>query len=316
MLRSEDHFLEIVDSLFPLEHEHMLVGRGDDCAVLQCPERLCMSSDLFLEDVHFRTRYFNPEDIGYKGLAVNLSDLAAAGARPLGFNMNLIWPGYLDESFCRRMLASMAELAREFDLALSGGDLSFGRSLGLAVTIWGKSPERNMLRGQGQPGDIVFIVGEVGLARCGLILLEENDPELDRFSLAVGRHLRPYPLVSQGRELTGMKEVKGLMDVSDGLARDLPRFLGPDHGLELYQDFPVHPEVRAFCRDRQKEPLMFTLRGGEDYALLGVCSEKNWEKLHTGLQDLKKIGNIVEVPGIYLKGKKLELKGFDHFEKK
>jgi len=116
MLRSEDHFLEIVDSLFPNTHPQMAVGRGDDCAVIECPGRLCVSSDLFLEDVHFRTRYFSPEDIGYKALASNLSDLAANGADPLGFNLCLIWPEYLDQEYCRRMLGSMAELAGESEV--------------------------------------------------------------------------------------------------------------------------------------------------------------------------------------------------------
>jgi len=314
MIKSEEHFLEIIDSLFPAVHAHMLVGRGDDCAVLECPEKMCMSSDLFLEDIHFRTRYFSPEDIGYKALAVNLSDLAAAGASPLGFGLNLIWPGYLEEEFCRRMLASMADLAREFDIALTGGDVSFGSSLGLAVSIWGGSPERHMLRARGNPGDVLFLAGEVGLARCGLVLLEENDPELDRYVQAVNRHLRPEPLIREGLVLSGHTEVKGLMDVSDGLARDLPRFCRPDTGVELDRDLKVHPLLIPFCRDRKMDPLAFALLGGEDYALLGACSSDGFGAVQKCLPACRFLGRITDRPGIYMEGKKLELKGFDHFE--
>ncbi|WP_291323601.1 thiamine-phosphate kinase [Desulfonatronospira sp.] len=315
MLKSEDHFLEIVNSLFPREHPHMVVGRGDDCAVLKCPASLCMSSDLFLEDVHFRTRYFTPEDIGHKALAVNLSDLAAGGARPLGFNLNLIWPVYLDEEFCRSMLSSMAELGAKFKLALTGGDLSFGKSLGLAVCIWGKSPARQMLRGKAEPGDVLFVVGKAGLAACGLSLLEENDPGLDRYPECVAQHLRPRPLVREGQVLAGIEEVKGLMDVSDGLARDLPRFCRRGTGVEICSDFRVHPEVASFCRDRGLDPLATALKGGEDYALLGACTRKGWDTVKKKVMDCRRLGTVTDKPGIFLQDRELGLKGFDHFEK-
>ena len=91
-LASEAEFLRLVDRRFSNVHPHMALGRGDDCAELVCPRDLCLTSDLFLEDVHFRTSYFSAADIGWKALAVNFSDLAAAGARPVGWNMNLMLP--------------------------------------------------------------------------------------------------------------------------------------------------------------------------------------------------------------------------------
>lgn len=313
MIKSEDHFLEIVDAVFPNVHEHMLVGRGDDCAVLQCPEKVCLTSDLFVENVHFRLSYFSPADVGYKALAVNLSDLAANGARPLGFNLNLIWPSGLDSVFCRQMLEGMAGLAKDYDLALSGGDLSFGPCLALCVTIWGESPARNLLRRASSSGDVLFAAGEVGMARCGLMVLEK-EPDPGRYPDCVARHLRPRPLVKQGLALAGTQKVKGLMDVSDGLARDLPRFLGPGAGIELEGSLPVHEEVADYCTRTGQDPVHFCLLGGEDYALLGACAPRDWALLQRAFPGLWKLGIAGSTPGIIYQGTRLDLKGFDHFQ--
>ena len=315
MLKSEEHFLEIVSEVFPNTHAHMFVGRGDDCAVLDCPSSLCMSSDLFLEDVHFRLRYFRPEDVGYKALAVNLSDLAAHGASPLGFNLNLIWPSHLDEEFCRNMLTGMAQLAEEFDLALTGGDLSFGPYLGLAISIWGQSPGRSMLRGRCLPEDVVFVVGDTGLARCGLMLLEESFQIIEKYPFSAGAHLRPWPLVKEGQLLAGQDWAKGLMDVSDGLVRDLPRFLGSGTGVDIDGPLKIHPEVVGYCQAFEADPVLFSLLGGEDYALLGGCRREHWPLIQGTVPSAWKLGQVVEREGIFLEGRKVELKGFDHFEK-
>jgi thiamine-monophosphate kinase len=304
MLKSEEHFLEIINEVFPNTHPHMLVGRGDDCAVLVCPSKMCMSSDLFLENVHFRLRYFSPEDIGYKALAVNLSDLAAHGAKPLGFNLNLIWPSYLDAGFCRSMLEGMAELAGQFDLALTGGDLSFGSSLGLGVTIWGQSPEKILLRGKCQPGDILFLVGQIGLARCGLSILEKDFPVSQKYPTATSAQLRPVPLVREGQVLARQEEVIGLMDVSDGVIRDLSRFLAPGTGAEISRPFSVHQEVVRCCESMGTDPVIFSLLGGDD-----------WPVIQSSLGSACKLGRVISGQGIFLDGQKLSLKGFDHFEK-
>ncbi len=314
-LRSEEHFLEIVNDTFPNIHRHMLVGRGDDCAVLSCPEKLCLSSDLFLENVHFRLSYFRPQDVGYKALAVNLSDLAANGAIPLGFNLNLIWPAYLDEGFCRAMLKDMAGLAAMHDLALTGGDLSFGSFLGLGITIWGSSPDGHLLRGKCRPGDILFVAGQLGLARCGLELLERASPDADNYPLSINAHLRPVPLVREAAALSSSGKTMGLMDVSDGLSRDLPRFLAQGTGVEIDASLPVHPEVKSYCASLQEDPLFFTLLGGEDYALLGGCLDGDWPIIKAGLDSAWIVGRVVEKEGIFINGKRINLKGFDHFEK-
>ena len=136
---SEDSILACLARHFPATHPSLLLGRGDDCAVLKAGTPLCVSSDLFLEDVHFRRSYFTPEEIGHKALAVNVSDIAACGGRPLAFTLALGLPDDVDALWLDRFFSGMAALAQEQRLALAGGDLSRSPFLHVSITIWGES---------------------------------------------------------------------------------------------------------------------------------------------------------------------------------
>ena len=115
---SEDGILACLARHFPQAHPSLLLGRGDDCALLKAGRPLCVSSDLFLEDVHFRRAYFDPEDTGHKALAVNVSDLAGCGARPLGFTLCLGLPDWVDMAWLDRFFSGMAALAGHAHLLL------------------------------------------------------------------------------------------------------------------------------------------------------------------------------------------------------
>ena len=160
-LVSEDHILARIASHFPNEGPDVLLGRGDDCAVLGVSGPLCVSTDLFMEDVHFRRSYFTPEDIGWKALAVNLSDLAADGARPMGFTVGLSLPPDADMALVDGLCAGMAELAAQASVPLVGGDLSRADKLHLCLTVFGQA-EKTLLRGEAQPGDVIFLIGRTG----------------------------------------------------------------------------------------------------------------------------------------------------------
>lgn len=316
-LTSEDAYLALIDRYFPAGHKDVLLGRGDDCAVLRCPSPLCLSTDLFLENVHFRRSYFAPEDIGYKALAVNISDIAAMGAEPLGFALNLMIPDSLGDAFWPGFFQGMAALADKHGLYLAGGDLSRSSCLGVAVTIWGAQAEggRLLRRGQGRPGDILFLVGDIGLARTGLALLEEHPGQAADYPAAMQAHLRPVPRVGEGGVLAIMPSIRGLMDVSDGLIRDLPRFLGPGLGCRLsVGPDVVHPEVLRFAARHNKDPLIWSLLGGEDYALLGAVAPDQWPGLQRTLPHVRRLGAILSDRGLFLGDNALQFEGFDHFQ--
>lgn len=326
-IASEDDLLGLIDRYFPREHRNVQFGRGDDCAEIRCPESMAVSTDLFLEDIHFRRSYFTPEEIGHKALAVNLSDLAGAGASPLGFSVGLMAPAAFPRDMAEGIIKGMAALAAVHDLPLTGGDISRAEKIGFCVTIWGgpATPGAPFLRrGPVLPGYRIFLLGNPGLARAGLILLErEGRAAMPYYPACCEAHLQPLPLVAEGMRVAAESaSVPGcrLMDLSDGLARDLPRLLGA-FGADITLDAAaLHPELLAFLRERGGEaaddPAAFAFTGGEEYGLLGACPDEEFPALHAAFEGSRRVldlGFVRAAPGIRLNGRECAASGFDHF---
>ena len=324
-LQSEDDCLSIIDSLFPSRSEHTPLGRGDDCAELAgLPSTLAVSTDYFWQDVHFRTEYFTPEEAGAKALTVAVSDLAAAGAVPLGFSLAIMLPECLDKVAVQGIFAGMAHKARAYDLVLTGGDISRGERLGFSITVWGKpvTPDSNFLRrGEAKPGDCIFLAGQCGLAKVGLWALEKQGrAALDIWPSACAAHLAPRALLAEGRALAllahAQKEQRhrlSLMDVSDGLMRDLPRLLAGLGANLTFDADGIAEEVVAAAKELAIRPEDLFLMGGEDYALLGSCAERLWPMVQQSVPGVRLLGHVTAQAGIARHGLPLLLKGFDHF---
>ncbi len=337
---SEFAFLTLLERHFPQQHPRLLLGRGDDCALMAVPERILISTDILLEDVHFRRSYFPPEAIGHKALAANLSDIAGMGGTALGFCLALQAPwGHpeLDERFWDRLCAGMAALAARWEVPLVGGDLSRAPGLGLTITVWGQSP-RPLLRGDCRPDDLLFVcdaaagpdaVLPLGLARCGLLALESLGSEAtQRYPTATAAHLFPTPGLEAAPLLSAQPGVHSLMDLSDGLARDLPRLLGAETTPQLGRKSTLgaaldldpallHPELLAFCAATGREPLREALLGGEEYCLLGTCSPTAAAALAPQCPGFRVLGRVTTAPDLTCNGRDLaDLAGpgFDHFQ--
>lgn len=351
---SEDSLLRMVCRYFPVQHSSLLLGRGDDCCVLKAGNPLCVSADMFLEDVHFRSRYFSPREVGHKALAVNISDVAACGVRPTAFTLCLALPPSVQTEWLEDFFAGMGALAKEHRMVLAGGDLSSADKIHISITVWGETTAggKYLTRGGAMPGDAVFVIGELGLARAGLQVLEEQGrAALKEWPHACAAHLHPEPQVAAGLTLariTGGDRPPVLMDVSDGLARDLPRLLGLTGGagrLELEDSIDLggidlggialggraagaalgaeivlpegllHPEVREHARARGLNPVREAWLGGEDYALLGACAPELLPPLHAALPHLHSIGTITDSGCIVCNNAPAPTHaGFDHFQ--
>jgi thiamine-monophosphate kinase len=215
------------------------------------------------------------------------------------------------------VLAGMAAATAPFDLPLLGGDLDRGPMVGIAVTVWGRPGPtgRVLTRGSCRPGDVLFAVGGLGLARVGLAVLEQGDPEAAlRYPAATAAHLRPTPQVAAGLALAGISGVTAAMDVSDGLARDLPRLLATGTGAALaIAPDACHPELAAWAGKSGRDPVLELVTGGEDYALLGTVSPDAWPLVARTVPEAWRIGLVTETPGITVNGRPLDARGFDHF---
>jgi len=315
---SEDDFLAAVSARFPNTHPHMLLGRGDDCAVLKFPEVAALTTDLFVEDVHFTRAAFTAADAGYKALAVNVSDLAGMGAAPLGFSLGLAGPPQTPAVWWEEFLDGMAGLADSLDVPLVGGDLNACDKIVAAVTLWGKpgGNGRLLTRGACRPGDVLFVVGDLGLSAVGLnVLTQDGRKAAEEWPDCVSAHLRPKVRVADGLALA-KRGVRGLMDVSDGLLRDLPRFLGQGFGANLaVEPDTLHPEVARYAGRKGLDPALLAITGGEDYALLGACPRPLFPDVFTHVEGVWAVGEVTEIPGLRLNGCNLAPGGFDHFKR-
>jgi len=266
----------------------VLQGPGDDCAAL-APSRgmqLVATTDAALDGVHFQLGRCTPEDAGWKALAMNLSDLAAAGARPRWFLCALGVPQVRRQSkaqsrsIARGLGRGMAALARESGCALVGGNVTRASEWSLTLTALGEA-KRPLSRAGGRPGDRLILVGELGAAALGLRLLQRKkrgaasreERARDRATAlgaderaAVQAQLRPRPQLEAGRLARAL--ASAAIDLSDGLLQDLGHLCARSGcGARLELDaLPRSAAVRAL--EQAGKDLALTLAGGEEYALL------------------------------------------------
>lgn len=327
---SEDGILDLIDRHFEKNHPALALGRGDDCVIFNNSRNICASADMFMEDVHFRRSYFYPYELGHKALAINLSDLAGFGAKPLAFTLCLGLPDWVNMVWLDSFFRGMSALAAKHNIALAGGDLSRSGSLAISISIFGESLENYgfLTRKGARSGDILFIVGDIGLARAGLAELETNGREaIPLWPASCRAHLAPEPQTAAGLMLARAgfnSRPPALMDLSDGIARDLPRLLrmSAPQGqgslgarISLAENM-LHPELRSHAKSRGFDPLMEAFLGGEDYALLGACAPDLFHSLQSAIPDLWQLGEITEEPDLLLNGKNISAcPGFDHFDK-
>lgn len=218
------------------EHESVLVGNGDDCAILQLPKDygIAMSMDTLVHGVHFDD-HFSAEDVGYKALAVNLSDLAAMGAIPAWVMLSLTLPT-LDEKFLQGFQKGFFTHFKKYPMALIGGDITKG-PLSITIQISGFMPKnKGVLRSGAQPGDKIYVTNTIGDAVLALLYLQNKVTLTAKESAMVLPKLyRPTPRIDEGMKL--LDTASSMIDISDGLYGDLTHILSASHvGANLFID--------------------------------------------------------------------------------
>lgn len=275
--------------------QQLVVGIGDDVAAWQGNNHIQLATtDSLVEDVHFDLSTVTWEELGWKALAVNLSDIAAMGGIPLYALVSLASPGDTAvesvSSFCR----SMASLAAEFGVAIVGGNLAASSHLVITVTVLGRSIEQAILRrSTANPGDRIAVTGYLGSSSAGLEMLKGGlGLDTETATMLRRAHLRPTPRVKEGQVLVD-KGVKTAIDISDGLIADLSHICEASkvNAKVETERVPVYPPVRA----NFSHCLQLALHGGEDYELLFTASESTVNQVREALScPVTVIGDIVE----------------------
>lgn len=286
-------------------------GPGDDCAVLPKQGPSCVTTDALVEGVHFTRRAFSMDDVGHKALAVNLSDLAAMGARPAWFTVALGLPDWVTARHVNAMSAGMARLARLHGVELIGGNVTRASQLSLTLTLSGALDGPPLLRSGARPGDALYLSGPVGDAATGLSILSTNPSAR---SPLVDAQRRPVPHVAFGR--FARSRCSAAIDVSDGLAQDLGHLCRASGvGADLDSSaLPMSPALLDRAGSR-KAAQACVLSGGEDYVLLvAVRDPPAFERALTrsGFEAWR-VGTLRKGSGVNLDGVRLTGRlGFMH----
>jgi thiamine-monophosphate kinase len=283
------------------------VGIGDDCAVLEPSPgaRLVATTDLLIEEVHFRRRYTGLADVGWKALAVNVSDVASMGATPRWALVALAFPPSARAEDVEAFYEGALALAADHGVAIVGGDTSESpRAWFVNVTLLGESAGAPLLRSGARPGDVIAVTGTLGRSAAGLAVLERDGVPAgvgaDHLAEVTAAHRRPRPRAVEGRWLGSAGGVSAMIDLSDGLVTDLGHIaeesrVGAQVSLERV---PVAASTAAVAAALGQDPLAWATGGGEDYELLLTCDAQALPRLRDGLAaatgtSLTAIGRVV-----------------------
>ncbi|MGV3724977.1 MAG: thiamine-phosphate kinase [Actinomycetota bacterium] len=272
---------------------------GDDAALLQPPPGagLGATADPVIEEVHFRRDWSKPEDVGWKSLAVNVSDLSAMGARPLGALVTVALPADAPVSWVDRFYRGLGDCAVRYGCPIVGGDtVRSPRHIAISVTALGTVTAGRAVRRSGaKVGDLICVTGVLGGSGAGLALLQGGRGKTRKYASLLARHRRPGPPVPAGSALAEAGLPTAMMDLSDGLGSDL-RHLARASGVgaRLHTDcLPISDDARQAARELGVDPARWALFGGEDYELLFTVSADRFPEVPPTLGPLGVVATIV-----------------------
>lgn len=323
---SEQEILKEIRKIIPNSKKYLF----DDCAVIE--KNLVITSDTIVENVHFSLKNYTPSQIGWKAMAVNLSDIASMGAKPLYAMVSLSLPKKTNLKFTKELYKGIQACAKKYRTQIIGGNLTSSKEISITVTLlgkalvktpqWGVSTTSNVkvsLRRNAKPGDLVFCTGTFGDAALGYLIIHEGwvcKPNLHFFKALK----EPTPQVSIGQKIVNSCNRVAMMDSSDGLADCLIQ-ISEQSKVKIIVDenkIPITKEMKRLCKAAKKDPLNLALYGGEDYQLVGTISKNDYKKIKN-LMGIKIIGETIKGKNVFLKqinNKLVKLsmnKSFRHF---
>ncbi|AHM62195.1 thiamine-monophosphate kinase [Flammeovirgaceae bacterium 311] len=326
--------IDRISQNFEHHHQSSVKGIGDDAAVLAATElQRVVTTDLLLEGIHFDLRYMPLQHLGYKAVAVNVSDVAAMNAIPTQITVSIGLSNRFSVEAVEALYEGIRAACDNYKVDLIGGDTtSSGAGLVISVTALGEvAADKVALRTGAKKGDIVCVSGDLGAAFMGLQVLErekavflsnpEARPEIDKYKYIVQRQLKPDARMDIVHDLREKGVVPtSMIDVSDGLASELLHLCkGSGVGLQVYEEnLPIDKMTYDTAVEFGVDPITCVMNGGEDYELLFTIRQEDHEKLKSH-PDIHFIGYATDLSGqahLITKGGTivpLKAQGFNHF---
>jgi thiamine-monophosphate kinase len=296
----EGEFLRRIRKRF--RHSDATLGIGDDTAIFEIPSgySALFCSDLVTEDTHFLRHTHPPDAVGFKAVAVNVSDIGAMGGTPMHFTISLAAPGDLEVSWVEGFYDGVEKACREFEVSLVGGDSSSASLIFVDVAMIGRVRSGAAVRRSGaRPGDSVYVTGTLGASIRGLSLLRAGDRE----SPAVKRHLYPEPRHRVGMAVAA--QAHAMIDISDGLSTDLAH-IAEESGVAIR----IYEEKLPGAHGASKEEV---LHGGEEYELIIAGRDLPARIAGVSLTEIGEVLASTTEPSVFLDEAPLRPQGWQHF---
>lgn len=304
-------------------------GIGDDCSIMPVSKKVShiFTTDMLIEKTHFLRDKITPYQLGFKSLAVNLSDIAAMGGSATASYLSIGLPENIEVDWMEEFIKGFKTLSKEENVPLMGGDTtSCEDKIIVNVGVTGEIKNENIkLRSAAKEGDLVCLTGKVGDSAGGLQILLNDLKTNDSGLKLLEQHLSPYPHMSEGKWLSDFESVHAMIDVSDGISSDLGHICkasGVQCSVEI-ENVPISGELKKLTEEQNWNPYELALSGGEDYVLLLTIDKENFKSISEDFRKkfdktLYAIGSVQKgKPGIIYthKGKKIEglKKGYTHF---
>lgn len=301
--------IEMLTKNIEIKNASTLKGVGDDAAVVDIStDKLLISTDVLVEDVHFDLTYTPLKHLGYKAVAVNLSDIAAMNGKPEQITVSIAISNRFSAEAIEELYEGIYLACNRYGIDLIGGDTTTSKSgLFISITVLGKAPaEKITYRNGAKIGDLVCVTGDLGAAYIGLLILErekrvfeansEMQPDLEGFDYVLERQLKPEPRLDIVAKLDELKIVpSSMIDVSDGLASEIIHICKQsDTGCRLFEDkIPVDYQTEEIAKKFGLVPVTMALSGGEDYELLFTVPQSDFETVKA-VEGISIIGYITD----------------------
>jgi thiamine-monophosphate kinase len=311
------YFEGVGDSGGDSSEPSLLVGIGDDCAVVDVPpgQSMCLSLDTMVEGRHF-PKGADPEKVAYRAMAASLSDLAAMGAKPSFYTLSITLPE-ADNAWLEGFSTGLKLFSKTYGVRLMGGDTTKG-PLAIGVQVHGLLASGSaLLRSGAKVGDVLAVTGTLGDAGAALDLLNISSLGSDEAYL-LARYYYPTPRISEGLMLSGY--ASACIDISDGLLADARHLAeASDCCLHINLDaLPLSRELRRYAESRSAE---LAMSAGDDYELLFTMSQESWDDLKTSDKQgmFTCIGKVVAGPAglaLFREGEAVNIQqeGYQHFD--
>jgi thiamine-monophosphate kinase len=303
-----------------IERPEVLVGIGDDAAVLRVgpPQAplLLVTTDLLVENQHFKRDWATPKQVGIKAAECNISDIAAMGGTPSWMFVSLALPEQIEVAWVEDLYHGLQHCCQKHGIALLGGDTTRGQLVSINITLMGFAPHEHLcLRNGANPGDLLLVTGPLGGSAACLAMLHQGFQPSDYL---IRKHLTPQSRMDISPHIAPL--ASAMIDISDGLGSEVHHICKSSGvGAEIYAtQVPIHPEVEKAAQKLSIDALSWAISGGEDFELLFSIGSDRYNQLVAQGLSATVVGHVTDrsdqITMINPDGRKEPLLGgFNHF---